>query len=242
MADHALFISIHAPHARSDSIRALDILPLRISIHAPHARSDSSKQVSQPVSVISIHAPHARSDLRCKGPMLSSFISIHAPHARSDSSVGTSARSPTYFNPRSSCEERLSRHRHAIRVWYFNPRSSCEERLAAPRALRRAGDFNPRSSCEERHTSHQGRRHRREVISIHAPHARSDEQKQECGDMSLKFQSTLLMRGATSANYIYTKARAVFQSTLLMRGATCIAVTYFFLGNISIHAPHARSD
>ena len=83
----------------------------------------------------------------------------------------------TYFNPRSSCEERLlfwfvickaqifqstllmrgatiSMRRQAERRTYFNPRSSCEERPVSD-----DGDvpatpyFNPRSSCEERRCS-----------------------------------------------------------------------------------------
>ena len=79
--------------------------------------------------------------------------------------------------------------------------------------------FNPRSSCEERHvdgtllvipT----------VISIHAPHARSD-------------LSLLLHLCHTS----------IFQSTLLMRGATLVPVAVpLSVRLISIHAPHARSD
>ena len=82
------------------------------------------------------------------------------------------------------------------RRWHFNPRSSCEERPAD--AAERAGvmNFNPRSSCEERRLpAHNlfrfpefqstllmrgATRHRfplRTVlcISIHAPHARSDD-------------------------------------------------------------------
>ena len=55
------------------------------------------------------------------------------------------------FNPRSSCEERLS-------IWdtwsargHFNPRSSCEERLNKHMHHEEPiHDFNPRSSCEER--------------------------------------------------------------------------------------------
>ena len=59
---------------------------------------------------------------------------------------------------------------------------------------------------------------RYDLISIHAPHARSD------GVISLKtadriFQSTLLMRGATSSRH-NTLMADKFQSTLLMRGAT----------------------
>ena len=79
-------------------------------------------------------------------------------------------------------------------------------------------DFNPRSSCEERLYSNRLLYDSR-VISIHAPHARSD--------LSIFLNNMLLCQ---------------FQSTLLMRGATgqkTVDVAYF---DISIHAPHARSD
>mgnify|MGYP006932653571 CR=1 FL=1 len=56
-------------------------------------------------------------------------------------------------------------------------------------------------------------------ISIHAPHARSDGPQGIGKSYILKFQSTLLMRGATHAMHIISKP-----------------------GMISIHAPHARSD
>ena len=56
------------------------------------------------------------------------------------------------------------------------------------------------------------------MISIHAPHARSDAIAENLQDPSL-FQSTLLMRGATDvADAAWTMEK--FQSTLLMRGAT----------------------
>ena len=81
-------------------------------------------------------------------------------------------------------------------------------------------------------------------ISIHAPHARSDERwRRFCTIARRKFQSTLLMRGATTdlrdnrATFLYFNPRSSceerhaqrvvrgragtsFQSTLLMRGAT----------------------
>ena len=56
---------------------------------------------------------------------------------------------------------------------YFNPRSSCEERLGRDSRRMRRTDFNPRSSCEERQ-ARQGRAGCYRPISIHAPHARSD--------------------------------------------------------------------
>ena len=57
-----------------------------ISIHAPHARSDSPIEYARAVLRISIHAPHARSDGFPHPALLRPPISIHAPHARSDSS------------------------------------------------------------------------------------------------------------------------------------------------------------
>ena len=78
-------------------------------------------------------------------------------------------------------------------------------------------------------------------ISIHAPHARSDGLNSIASRMFKIFQSTLLMRGATSV-----KAGQVsydqFQSTLLMRGATISISGNIVDDQISIHAPHARSD
>ena len=103
----------------------------------------------------------------------------------------------------------------------------------------------------------------RDVISIHAPHARSDRRR--CGASSMRsnfnprssceerqsqqrkqarldlFQSTLLMRGATLMSGDGRKA-SEFQSTLLMRGATIAIPRSCFAIAISIHAPHARSD
>ena len=57
------------------------------------------------------------------------------------------------------------------------------------------------------------------IISIHAPHARSDP---------------LVV--------IYALALEIFQSTLLMRGATWVCGLKLYNVGISIHAPHARSD
>ena len=56
-------------------------------------------------------------------------------------------------------------------------------------------------------------------ISIHAPHARSDQKRAARVYRVLEFQSTLLMRGAT--------------------GCCCESRIRVW---ISIHAPHARSD
>ena len=99
-------------------------------------------------------------------------ISIHAPHARSDCHNGCGSIPSSYFNPRSSCEERrdttdawsdnlISIHApHArsdcfsacltSKMYDFNPRSSCEERPRSSYRRASTRHFNPRSSCEER--------------------------------------------------------------------------------------------
>ena len=59
------YISIHAPHARSDGRGSrAPYARLPISIHAPHARSDYGPLNYVAGNGISIHAPHARSDVR----------------------------------------------------------------------------------------------------------------------------------------------------------------------------------
>ena len=124
------------------------------------------------------------------------LISIHAPHARSDLRACRISAPYGNFNPRSSCEERhlavidpsyvdsISIHAPHARsdtgpradkrsAENFNPRSSCEERLFDDGDAWAIDDFNPRSSCEER----------QRVERMYA--------------LCKKFQSTLLMRGAT---------------------------------------------
>ena len=82
----AVFISIHAPRAGSDSSF---LLPKRahlpISIHAPRAGSDSSFLLPKRAHLpISIHAPRAGSDACIWSNNIGRNISIHAPRAGSD--------------------------------------------------------------------------------------------------------------------------------------------------------------
>ena len=81
-----------------------------------------------------------------------------------------------------------------------------------------------------------------DVISIHAPHARSDLERFDSSPEGQIFQSTLLMRGATRAAETPALYPMLFQSTLLMRGATRCCNNQPVEPHISIHAPHARSD
>ena len=57
-----------------------------------------------------------------------------------------------------------------------------------------------------------------------------------------KFQSTLLIRGATRKVFSSTALASLFQSTLLIRGATRARKSLKYIDSISIHAPHTRSD
>ena len=147
------------------------------------------------------------------------LISIHAPHARSDHGHALHPHENGDFNPRSSCEERLSVLEQQCTRHLFQStllmrgatyaltigRGVDKISIHAPHA-RSDGvffddqsavkDFNPRSSCEER-LARDTRRFLCQQISIHAPHARSDR----------------CMVSASNAHVI-----------------------------ISIHAPHARSD
>ena len=193
-------ISIHAPHARSDYRMALALFSISqfqstllmrgatlppavqlerylISIHAPHARSDTLNGVGAISEVkfqstllmrgatcddgfrdvfaaISIHAPHARSDRRTGQCSRHDAISIHAPHARSDIVEDLACPLSKGFQSTLLMRGATPRRpgRRASRRSYFNPRSSCEER----HLLRQA----PAVTL---------------WISIHAPHARSDE-------------------------------------------------------------------
>ena len=108
-----------------------------------------------------------------------------------------------HFNPRSSCEERPTSWRCGTHFYHFNPRSSCEERQRRLSLTWQRAHFNPRSSCEER-------------LKI------MNKKADDC-----KFQSTLLMRGATCGRTVRWRI-ALFQSTLLMRGATYNVIFFRF--------------
>ena len=136
---------------------------------------------------------------------------------------------------------RSDAHRKIVSIDYlhFNPRSSCEERHLNNGNRLVSTYFNPRSSCEER-------RYRAEDISGYR-----------------KFQSTLLMRGATwqfknrgdtryfnprssceerRLSALYDLQPAYFNprsSCEERHDVLCAAIVVLA---ISIHAPHARSD
>ena len=124
-----------------------------------------------------------------------------------------------YFNPRSSCEERLHRLAFLCFPDYFNPRSSCEERPGS-RKIPCSSISTFQSTLLMRGATRQ-RLHlrRRGPISIHAPHARSD----------WKHSNKPNTKGNFNPRSSCEERRALSSHLLI-------------LPIISIHAPHARSD
>ena len=131
------------------------------------------------------------------------------------------------FNPRSSCEERLNLTSMIAAVMRnFNPRSSCEERRELDRMhvgmlVRFQSTLLMRGATQQERVEAESKE-----ISIHAPHARSDNSIQQLQGWLRIFQSTLLMRGATDT-VKENRTGITFQSTLLMRGATTLGARVY---------------
>ena len=123
------------------------------------------------------------------------IISIHAPHAGSDIRAGKfEVPALQHFNPRSPCGERRLCLWQSTSPLNFNPRSPCGERPSCHLQAAEAVNFNPRSPCGERRIKMV--QAAALAISIHAPHAGSDQDLVPAR-LASQFQSTLPMRGAT---------------------------------------------
>ena len=178
------------------------------------------------MQVISIHAPHTRSDVPCGGQQVSPSVfqstllirgatSLYQFSGRSLSrfqstllirgaTLGSRSirRSSRYFNPRSSYEERQTRAAPRCMLFPISihaPHTRSD--LADLKHIVKHVDFNPRSSYEERPAWH----------------------RHSAGPC--RFQSTLLIRGATGGFVRQDSIFDTFQSTLLIRGATSHQIT-----------------
>ena len=80
------------------------------------------------------------------------------------------------------------------------------------------------------------------VISIHAPHARSDARAKLSHHSIQLFQSTLLMRGATDVTVRARPIEPISIHAPHARSDLTADRMATLAGIISIHAPHARSD
>ena len=213
------YISIHAPHARSDHKEwEHHHRSLLISIHAPHARSDTAiYRTSDGVSLISIHAPHARSDAGCRSYCRCCLISIHAPHARSDKEVPE------------------------IMISKYPFQSTLLMRGATCADAQTGGISVFQSTLLMRGATISGTRQNSiSPISIHAPHARSDPFA--CRNLELPEhfnpRSSCEERrphGCRREGWSYFNPRSSCEERLDPE-------TGEILNEISIHAPHARSD
>ena len=107
-------ISIHAPHARSDTLYHLGgLFVMHISIHAPHARSDDLNDWFSSVNRdfnprSSCEERHFRAPASGATYLFQSTLLMRGATA---SYVVMPSR-PSNFNPRSSCEERHCRSAH----------------------------------------------------------------------------------------------------------------------------------
>ena len=147
-------------------------------------------------------------------------ISIHAPRVRCDCHRLITLLLILYFNPRTSCEVRLSsgsiltstslfQSTHLVwgattyKLYEFHqeeisihaPRVRCDWAYVS---TQRAVDyFNPRTSCEVRLIERYSRRYLL-WISIHAPRVRCDVNSWDISSAKTVFQSTHLVWGATA--------------------------------------------
>ena len=214
---------------------------MSISIHAPHAGSDSglipfmwTKSNFNPRSPCGERRPESR-PCSCLFPFQSTL-----PMRGATTFDTADTFEDRNFNPRSPCGERRISPLGKLKPGYFNPRSPCGERpplslqavalgtfqstlpMRGATSLeqishRDCPDFNPRSPCGERRLC------RRKHYRLGNFNPRSP-----CGE-----------RPAPSAT---SAPLNQFQSTLPMRGATLSLLSIKCGQMISIHAPHAGSD
>ncbi len=166
-------ISIHAPHAGSDS-RGRDEPPHpgdfnpRSPCGERQAMTETAQQPNTFQSTLPMRGATVslslvnifrlfQSTLPMRGATPRELeqkgfidISIHAPHAGSDAGSKHRKHLHADFNPRSPCGERLLVSHRRSSSSNFNPRSPCGERPYFFHFSFKIFDFNPRSPCGER--------------------------------------------------------------------------------------------
>jgi len=167
-------------------------------------------------------------------------ISIHTPLAGSDHTSCRVSSTPKYFNPHSPCGERPKRARSRRPQPYFNPHSPCGERLLLHGGIWTGITISihtPLAGSDVTDTA--AAEHGR--ISIHTPLAGSDK----CGTGSswtCRNFNPHSPCGERRASGPSTTVSVLFQSTLPLRGATTKSSEFFSVRIISIHTPLAGSD
>ena len=214
---------------------------------------------------VSTHAPLAGSDVKHSASPLDHVVSTHAPLAGSDEQTDCGPSRPhPRFNPRSPCGERLppvAGDVLRVRVSTHAPLAGSD--IPFPKVSSFPSSFQPtlplrgatgrplKHSLAPAVSTHaplagsdvgeiDGLRHVGHV-STHAPLAGSDERAKSACVMSLSFQPTLPLRGATYRE-AYPKSSKWFQPTLPLRGATGLSGAVRAEEVVSTHAPLAGSD
>ena len=169
----------------------------------------------------------------------------------------------TYFNPRSSCEERQPHPAAPDAVGLFQSTLLMRGATVLPSlSLLVQRNFNPRSSCEERPicsigsvgsalfqstllmrgaTRICGRSSTGAIISIHAPHARSDHRVHRAVHSDQYFNPRSSCEERPYPSSTNTSSTKISIHAPHARSDENTSRTRF-KGIISIHAPHARSD
>ena len=147
-------ISIHTPHAGSDTKQEGTDMTKLISIHTPHAGSDRGRpdgytgqhdfnphspcgerrildklerRFTEFQSTLPMRGATIRLD---KNDTICSIISIHTPHAGSDCSLHLKSVAIFYFNPHSPCGERhwiLGGHYYNANISIHTPHAGSDE-------------------------------------------------------------------------------------------------------------------
>ena len=212
-------ISIHAPHAGSDTKLSATYFSHSISIHAPHAGSDLAFfPIGQQIYNFNPRPPCGERPSRqprgsrrrnfnprppcgerlnfSKGKVNSKCISIHAPHAGSDRIRILRLRCRPYFNPRPPCGERPT----------IGSRRATFASFQSTPPMRGATKYWPVAMIAL-------------FISIHAPHAGSDFRALPASCPQYHFNPRPPCGERPPPSYSLSK-NALFQSTPPMRGAT----------------------
>ena len=218
-------VSIHAPHARGDHMWVTARWRESVSIHAPHARGDRLVMDPMGVFLVSIHAPHARGDT-CTSTRATSTSGFQStPLMRGATSRSSLARSFSSFLFQSTPLMRGATRggRGSVSTGRcFNPRPSCEGRHRE--GCRRRPRI--RVSIHAPHARGDVSRAARALVdevSIHAPHARGDHRRRRYRLGRLRFNPRPSCEGRLRPRH-QPLPYSRFQSTPLMRGATSLPI------------------
>ena len=167
-------------------------------------------------------------------------ISIHAPLAGCDILTDKHGNGYANFNPRTPCGVRLRGSLPHPEGSYFNPRTPCGVRQLQRRSRINGCYFNPRTPCGVRQDSKRLFLRGYE-ISIHAPLAGCDPNREFMAVLGDQFQSTHPLRGATAA-LLYPYKDGSISIHAPLAGCDRIGQTRILRWLISIHAPLAGCD